>query len=290
MPGLRMARPPAVPADFRLAIEAARAEIARLIMATQQVTEPAWWIQAYAWVETYKRQLLYGLAGLAVLGLAVSYYIWSRGQRELEAARALSEAVAPALTGQTEAIRSTALLEVAQRFAGTRASGQALLLAANALLQEGDAANAQRRFEQFLRDYRNSPLLNQAVFGLATALEVQGKTNEAMERYESLAERRLDSDPTVFLARLRLGRLCEARGELERARRYYEEVARATPMTILGGEARLALQTLLDAHPELATRETGTGAAPEVPGANPTVTLPASLPSTSAPATNGATP
>ena len=78
------------------------------------------------------------------------------------------------------------------------------------------------------------------------------------------AVRRGETDPTVFLARLRLGRLAEARGELERARQYYEEVARALPMTSVGGEARLALQSLLEAHPELAPEPAGSGSTFEI--------------------------
>lgn len=225
-------------------------EIARLSMAAT-VTEPAWWIEAYAWVETRKRLLLYGLVVLLGLGLGLSYYLYRRGQREVSAARALSEAAAPVLTGRQDTPRASAYLAVADRFAGTRAGGYALLMGASTLLQEGDAAGAQARFERFLREYRAGPLVNQALFGLATALEIQGRTNEARERYESLAERRLENDPTIFLARLRLGRLAEARGEWDRARRYYEEVARALPMSAIGGEARLALQSLLEAHPEL---------------------------------------
>lgn len=268
---------------FKLAIGPLCAEIARLIMGAQ-VSEPAWWIQAYAWLDTYKRQVVYGLVGLALAGLVLSYYIYWRGQREEDAARALSEAAAALVTGQADTMRSAAYLEVAERYAGTRASGYALLLGASALLQEGDAAAAQSRFEQFLRDHRRSPLLPQAVFGLATALELQGRTNEAMERYESLAERQLETDPTIFLARLRLGRLCEARGEWERARRYYESVARAIPMTSIGGEARLALQSLLEAHPELANAESSAG---ETAGTTNAAVL---LPAVAQPATNGATP
>jgi tetratricopeptide (TPR) repeat protein len=215
------------------------------------VSEPAWWIEALAWLELRRKQIGYGLAALLVAGLVLSYYLYSRGQREVAGARALSEALVQNLLGEAQAFPSAALLEVAQRYAGTRAGGHALLLAATALFQEGDLARAQARFEQFLREHRQSPLVNQAIFGLATCLQAQGKTEEAMDLYRSLVERRLETDPVVYLARLRLGQLCEARGEFDRARRYYEEVARALPMSGLGGEARLYLQALLEAHPEL---------------------------------------
>ncbi|MCS7091274.1 MAG: tetratricopeptide repeat protein [Verrucomicrobiota bacterium] len=226
-------------------------------------TEPTWWIEAYAWAETRKRQLLWGLIGLLVLGLGVSYYLYWRGQRRIEAAWALSEAAAPALTARDQAPRASAYLAVAERFPRTQAGGHALLLAATALQQEGDLAGAQVRFEQFLREHRGSPLFPQAIFGLATLLELQGRTNEAMERYESLAERRVEMDPVALVARLRLGRLSEARGEWERARRHYEEVARAVPMSSIGGEARLALQSLLETHPELAEAPASGGPNPQ---------------------------
>lgn len=221
------------------------------------VSEPAWWIEALGWLELRKKQVAYAAAAVLIVALGISYALYARNQREVAAARALSEAVAPMLLGEAQNLAAGPLLEVAQRYAGTRAGGHALLLAAAALFTEGDAARAQARFEEFLREYRQSPLLNQAVFGLATCLQAQGKTNEAMDRYQSLAERRLETDPVVFLARLRLGQLCEARGEWERARRYYEEVARALPMAGLGGEARLALQALLEAHPELIPAPSG---------------------------------
>ncbi|MCX7866088.1 MAG: tetratricopeptide repeat protein [Limisphaera sp.] len=221
------------------------------------VSEPAWWIEALGWLELRKKQIGYAAVAVLVVALGISYALYARSQREVAAARALSEAVAPMLLGETQSLASGPLLEVAQRYAGTRAGGHALLLAATALSTEGDLVRAQARFEEFLREYRQSPLLNQAVFGLASCLHAQGRTNEAMDRYQSLAERRLETDPVVFLARLRLGQLCEQRGEWERARRYYEEVARALPMAGLGGEARLYLQALLEAHPELVPSQPG---------------------------------
>mgnify|MGYP001121500610 CR=1 FL=1 len=49
--------------------------------------------------------------------------------------------------------------------------------AAAAYFSDAKYTEAQTQFERFVRDYRESPLLGQAMFGVAACLDAQGKTS-----------------------------------------------------------------------------------------------------------------
>ncbi len=224
------------------------------------VTHPAWWLQLYAWADARKQQLLYGSVGVVVVGIAVSYYLYNRSQREVQAGEALSQAAVSAVNLATRIEKPEPFLKVASEFSGTSAGSQALLRAAAAFFAEGKYAEAQAQYEKFMRDHRESPLAGQAQFGVAACLDAQGKAADATDRYKSLIERR-PNDTIITQAKLNLARLYEAQNKPEQAKALYEEVGRAAPYGMTGAEAGVRLQALLAKYPNLAVvAEAGTNA------------------------------
>lgn len=215
------------------------------------VAHPAWWLQAYAWAEARKKQLLYCAVGLAGVALVVSFYLTQRSQREVAAAEALSAAAMPAMAAAGKETPPEAFLKVATDYAGTRAGAFAMLRAGTAYYASGKHPEAQAQFERFVRENRESPLLGQALFGVAGAYDAQGKANEAIERYRNLIDRR-PNDPMIPQAKLNLGRLYESQNKPELAKPLYEQVARTSPFGGAGADASLRLNALIAKHPELA--------------------------------------
>jgi TolA-binding protein len=224
------------------------------------VTHPAWWLQLYAWADARKQQLLYGSVGVVVVGIAVSYFLYHRSQREVEAGEALSQASTVARSSGARAEKPEPFLKVASDFSGTSAAGQAILRAATAHFVDGKYPEAQGLYDRFIREYRDNPLVGQAQFGVAASLDAQGKAADAIERYKSLIERR-PNDNMIPQARLNLARNYEGQNKPEQAKSLYEEVARTSPYGAAGAEAGARLQALLAKFPKLAVvPEPGTNA------------------------------
>ena len=227
------------------------------------VAHPAWWLQAYAWADARKKQLLYGVVAVAVVALVVSYYFHNRSGREVAASEALSAAAVLAQTGGAKNENPEDYLKIASDYEGTTAAAQAVLRAGTAYFKDGKYTEALRQFERFIRENRQSPLLGQALFGVAACFDAQGKPTEAIERYRSLIERRVN-DGMIPQAKLNLARLYEGQNKAEQAKTLYEEVARAAGYGNAGTEAALRLNALLTRHPELATPKSGTTNAPAI--------------------------
>jgi len=227
------------------------------------VAHPAWWLQAYAWADARKKQLLYGGVAIAVVALVVAYYLYNRGQRDLAASEALSAAGASGQALGAKGEKPEAYLRVASDYAGTTAAAQALLRAGTAYFAEGKHAEALRQFERFIRENRQSPLLGQALFGVAVCLDAQGKPTDAVEKYRNLIDRR-PNDSMIPQTKLNLARLYESQNKPEQAKTLYEEVARAAGYGNTGTEAAVRLNTLLARHPELAVPKSGATNAPAI--------------------------
>jgi len=173
-------------------------------------------------------------------------------QKEQRASEALSNVHAPSIS-TTAATAGTAdsYLKVAREHAGTQAAGRALLLAAATKFQEGAYADAQKYYDQFIRDYPESRWLPQAYFGVASALDAQGKVAEATKQFEQL-RRQFPNDAVADETKLALGRLYEAQNKPGDAYKLYDELAKANPYSGLGSEAGLRQADLVEKHPELA--------------------------------------
>lgn len=207
------------------------------------VTQSVLFYRVWEWVETHRKQLIWGIAVFAVVGFGLGYFFWHQTQSEVAANEALAKLTSPVNPGARSA---TAFVKVATDFPHTDAGGRALLLAGAQYFAEGKYSEAQAQFDRYLREYRNGPFGGQASLGRAACLEWQGKVNEAVTAYKDIAERH-PSDNVAPQARLALGRLYEGLGRYDLARLSYEQLAR--PGSVIGMEAGVRLEALLRKHP-----------------------------------------
>jgi tetratricopeptide (TPR) repeat protein len=205
-----------------------------------------------AWLEVNKRKvMIWAAAALVVVIVAVAVVSYQQ-QKERRASEALSDVRSPS-TGAAPPPPGTAdaYLKVSRDHAGTEAAGRALLLGAATKFQEGAYADAQKLYEQFIRDYPASRWLAVAHFGVASSLDAQGKTADATRQFEQV-RRQFPNDPVSDETKLALGRLYETQDRPADAYKLYDELLKANPYGGLGSEAGLRQAELVEKHPELA--------------------------------------
>ncbi|KAF0180962.1 MAG: hypothetical protein FD161_680 [Limisphaerales bacterium] len=95
-------------------------------------TQSSWQIEALAWFETHKLQLVYAGAAALAVWLAAFTYKHVRAGREAEANAALAALSKPAdKAGKAAPVAAAEYLKVAEQHAGTPAGERALLFAAD---------------------------------------------------------------------------------------------------------------------------------------------------------------
>ena len=205
------------------------------------------------WVEVNKKRLINWGVIILVAVVAVVAFVNYQLQKEKRASEALSNVRAP-LNPSTPipAGIADAYLKVAKEFPGTKAGARALLLGASAKFVEGGYPDSQKLFEQFIKEYGDSPWLAQAYYGIAAALEAQQKPAEAVAKYEEV-RRRFASDPIVDQTKLALARLYEQQNKPAEALKLYEELTGPNASSGFGSEAYARREELLEKHPELKT-------------------------------------
>lgn len=216
------------------------------------VTQSLTYYKALAWLDVHKKQVILGTIVAIVLGIVVWFMVYQHQQKQIRADEALSEVFVPLVTGargKTEAV--SGYLAVHNKFSGTPAAPRALLLAATALFTQGDYAEAQKRFESFAREHRDSPFLAEAQLGIAASLDAQGKTNEAITAYQTIVDRRA-ADNVIKPAKFALARLQAAAGNHQKAYDIYEDIARSDAYSSFGSEAGMRAEELKLKYPELA--------------------------------------
>jgi len=220
----------------------------------QQTAESTAVLNLLTWIEVNKRKLLIGVALGAAVILAVVIVVKYQAQKEVRASEALSEIKVPfnpatPLPPETLA----ALQQVAQEHQGTKAAARALLLAGAYFYADKKYPQAQEQFARLVDQYSESEWMPEALLGLATSLDAQSKTNEAIAEYEKL-RKRFANHAVTEEAKLAVARLYEGQ-KPEDAYKLYDELSKASPMGQMSGlaaEAGLRKVELKEKHPELA--------------------------------------
>lgn len=205
------------------------------------------WHRFLNWLEANWKKVLQGAAVAAVVAMAVSYYFWNQGQREIVASEALSNVTGPDT--------AAAYLKLAGEYPQTAAAPRAVLLAAGDLFMAGRYPDAQTQFERVLRDYPETSFRVQSLLGVAACLDAQGKTADATTRYNELIQRH-PNDSASSQARSALARLYEMQNQPDKALQLYQELTRSEAYSSFGLEARIRLEDLLARHPELKAKLT----------------------------------
>jgi TolA-binding protein len=217
-----------------------------------EITSSARFYDFLAWLYANKKRLGLAVGILAVAGFVTAFMIWQNGQRELMANEALSIAQsARTASRQPDAVSSEAYLKVAGDFNGTSAGARALLMGAVTLFVEGKYAEAQAQFVKFQPEYPDSPLVPEAIMGIAASLEALGRSADAAARFQEVISR-FPRDHNVIQAKLALALIYENQNKPELAQKIYEELTQFTAYSSSSAEAGMRLEELLLKHPDLA--------------------------------------
>lgn len=206
------------------------------------------------WLDVNKKRVAIGAGAVAVAGLVVGFFVWHNAQEEIDAEQALSSVHMPFSPTELPAPGTAEeFVKVAQEYPKTLAAPKALLRAGTVYFDTGNFAKAQEQFDNFLRNYGDTPWVPQAVYGVAASLDAQGKATEAIAKYNDFL-RSYSSDPVADEARLSLARLYEQTKQPALALEALNKVvsgAQAGGMTPAMGEAQEKIKELRVKYPSL---------------------------------------
>jgi predicted negative regulator of RcsB-dependent stress response len=199
----------------------------------------------WPWIEDNKKRIAIG-AGIVIVAIFIFYFVSSqRDQTEIDAGKALTEAVI-STSGQS----ADGYLKINAQYPATLAGQRALLQGAAAMFAAGRYADAQAQFQKYLDAHPDGAFSGQASLGVAASLDAQGKSDLAAGAYQQVF--RSSDAMTVSIAKLATARIYESQGKLKEALDLYQSVAGANPNRALGSEAAvraMELKTKLPAAP-----------------------------------------
>jgi predicted negative regulator of RcsB-dependent stress response len=235
-------------------------------MSSEVTTGTSAWLDFLGWIETNKNNLMYAGVGVVALAFVVSAYRWNVNRTEANANSALltlKANQAAASTGIQPLASAAEYQRIASQFGGTSAGQRALLFAAASLFSEGKYAEAQNEFNKAL-NAGNGSIAPLAAYGVATSLEAQGKQDEAIKEYQTIASR-FPRTASADEGRFAAARILESRNQFDQAVKIYDEMIAAAGASGNGSQAASRKQQLVSRHPELAAAASATNAAASKP-------------------------
>jgi len=176
------------------------------------------------------------LAALLVVVGGFGYYYYLQDQREQ------LEASARAALGQAKTPEE--LVKVADQFPHTDQGMMALLNAADGSFAKRDYAAAIQDYQRIIQTVTtDAELRDSAQLGLASALEVSGKIDDAINTYLEVARRGAKS-PYAAFAYNAAARLDEERGDKDNERKILTEAASLDPDSPFVKQAQLKLKEM----------------------------------------------
>jgi len=182
--------------------------------------------QALEWVEQNRNAVIAALGAVIVVLIAVVAYRTISQSREASAASAYAEARA-LLNDKKYGDAATRFDEVANRYSSTSYGALALLERGNALLLNGQPADAVSAYERYLQSAPPTDYLRQLGHTrLGYAQEQLGKPGEAAQSFATAA-----AEPGPFSAEALFGaaRNAEAAGDTAKAKDLYAQLLEKHP-------------------------------------------------------------
>jgi predicted negative regulator of RcsB-dependent stress response len=176
------------------------------------------------------------LAALVVAVGGFGYYYYLQNQRE--------ELEASARAALVEAKTPEAMVKVADQFPGADQATLALLSAAGDSFTKRDYAAAIQDYQRIVQTTTADPeLRDSAQLGLASALEANGKIDDAINTYLAVAREGVKS-PYAPYAYNSVARLYEQRGEKDNERNILTEAASLDPDSPFVKQAQYKLKEM----------------------------------------------
>lgn len=216
---------------------------------TAQRFEQLDWHQA---LQRYGRTVAIG-AGVVVVGAAAVWlYVSSQQRKERFASQELMQARSAAESGNLP-LAASDLARLTERFGGTRAADEAVVLLNQIRLIQGQRDVAVNALREFVRTGRSDEVKAAAYGLLGGGLEDQGKLAEAAAAYQSAsAAARLDFQKAQYL--LDAGRAFAAAGDTAAAKGAYGEVLAKYGESDQAAEARVRLAEVGGSAPPQASK------------------------------------
>lgn len=165
--------------------------------------------RAIAFLKTYKRPVQIVLAVVLVVVVSGSLYSSYRERQIEDGASALALALKETGNSQKEALES-----VAAKYGSTPSALWARIELAHLLMTERKFADAAAAYGAIHGEVKSgNPVYALSLYGMAQAEEAAGNIDGAMARYEELTR----VEGYMMLGYTGMGRLYEAKGELEQA-------------------------------------------------------------------------
>lgn len=175
-----------------------------------------------AWLQQHGRTAALAAGTVVVVAAAAWLYVSSSARKESFASQALTQARASAESGNLP-LAASDLNRLTDRFGGTRAADEAVILLSQIRLIQGQRDAAVQSLQQFVRGAHADYVKASAYALLGGGLEDQGKLQEAGSAYrEASRAARLDFLKAQYL--IDAGRTLAASGDTAGARAAYGEV------------------------------------------------------------------
>ncbi len=220
-----------------------------------------------------RNQILFLIAGSAVIICAVLVLGQVRKQKHLDAAQAYSTALGKGEIAGLDA--------VVVDFEGSIAAGNALLSKAEIQIDQGKPKDAQTTLETFVADYENHPRHVQGIFALGNLFHIAGDTEQARSYYQRAIDEQPDGEITP-LARIRLGDLALEAGETKVADQLYQEAYTLHPGTPFFDYAEQKIALLAIGDPPVVERPEPPKPEPKAEAEKPTEAGPDTKPAPAA--------
>ena len=174
------------------------------------------------------KKVLVGSALVLLILLGIGAYLGYQAVRNSRAAKAFVGA--HDIKGWESVIR---------RYSGTIAAGNAYLQIAGTQAANGQYSESDKSYQTFIKDYSSHPLFVNALFGLASNAEAEGKTDDALKYYSDISSsNRYGSDYLAPMALYYQGRMTEKNGKPKEALQDFEEVLQRYPQSAMAVWAR----------------------------------------------------
>ena len=202
-----------------------------------------------AWAYERRKSLIGIAAVVAAVAIIFGLYSWRTNAREEAANVAFNAIKMPVPSTNRSPAEAKPFLKVADDYPASSAAARSLIVAGSILFEAGKYAEAQAAFDKYLASYREFHFTSAALLGVAACLDAQGKTAEAIQRYETVAGRA--QDYAMVPAKAALARLYVQQNKPELALRQCVELVQMGLQDSWARDAQNAAQEILAKHPEL---------------------------------------
>ncbi|MFZ1074710.1 MAG: tetratricopeptide repeat protein [Verrucomicrobiia bacterium] len=203
-----------------------------------QDAQTAFLFKIWPWIEANKNRVIVGAGIIIVAIFLYSFFSWKAEQNEIAAGSALTRLILSSPSSEDTGELADGYLKIAGDYPGTLGGRRAWLQGAAALFVAGRFADAQAQFQKFLDTHPDDDFSSSAALGVGACLEALGKLDLAVSAYQR-AVSDLSSVAAANAAKFALARIDEQQGKFNDALNFYESIARSSPGSVLASEAAM---------------------------------------------------